>query len=320
MLDFELGRSNLDEFAATLLALAEKDRQIIVVTCDSRGSAKLTHFTEVLPNQTVEMGIAEQNMVGVSAGLASTGKKVFSVTPASFLTARSFEQIKNDVAYSDQPVKLVGISAGVSYGALGYTHHSTHDYAALQALYNIAIISPADNFETREAVRAVVNYPHPVYLRFGKKSTFNLPRKDGRFQIGKARILEVGTDLTFIATGETVAEAFRASLALKEQGVNCGVISLHTLRPFDGEAVLQAANASKALITVEEHSVNGGLGSTVASFLMKRGIYRPMQIIGIPDEEMITGSQEEIYRHYGIDSTGLMNAAIQMVQANKVGI
>ena len=167
-LGLAMGRANLEEFADTLLALAKEDRRILVVTSDSRGSGKLGPFGQALPQQIVEVGIAEQNLVGIAAGLAAAGKKAFAVSPACFLTARALEQIKNDVCYSDVPATVVGISAGVSYGALGSTHHSLHDLAALRAIHNITVIVPADNFETREAVRAAAAAEHPVYLRFGK--------------------------------------------------------------------------------------------------------------------------------------------------------
>ncbi len=161
-LGLTMGRPNLEEFADTVLALAQANRQVVAVTSDSRGSGKLGPFGQALPRQIVEVGIAEQNLVGVAAGLASTGKTVFAVSPACFLTARSFEQVKNDVCYSDNPVVLVGISAGVSYGALGTTHHSLHDYAALRAVNNLEVVAPADNFETREAVRQAAALGKPV--------------------------------------------------------------------------------------------------------------------------------------------------------------
>src|SRR5687768_3035756 len=169
-LGLKMGRPNLDVFAETLTTLATKDRNVLAVTSDSRGSGKLGPFTKQFPGQIVEIGIAEQNLVGVAAGLASCGKVVFAVSPACFLTARALEQIKNDVAYSDNPVKVIGISAGVSYGALGTTHHSLHDYAALRAINNIDIVAPGDNFETREAVRAAARHRRPIYLRFGKRT------------------------------------------------------------------------------------------------------------------------------------------------------
>ena len=166
----KIAKTNLDVFAQTLIELAAQDRNLIVLTSDSRGSGRLAPFAEKYPDQLVEIGIAEQNLVGVSAGLSASGKNVFVVSPASFLTARGLEQIKNDVAYSDHPVKVVGISAGVSYGALGSTHHAIHDLAVLQAINNIDIVVPADNFETRQAVLAAYRHPRPIYLRFGKKA------------------------------------------------------------------------------------------------------------------------------------------------------
>jgi len=162
-------KANLEVFSSTLQKLAAEDKDILAVTSDSRGSGKLVPFAQKYPKQIIEVGIAEQALVGVAAGLASTGKKTFAVSPACFLTARSFEQIKNDVAYSDNPVKLIGISAGVSYGALGSTHHSLHDYAALRAVNNLIIVAPADNFETEQAILQASQINQPFYLRFGKK-------------------------------------------------------------------------------------------------------------------------------------------------------
>src|SRR5436190_23811733 len=173
-LGLKMGRANLEEFADTLLSLAKENRNVIAVTSDSRGSGKLGPFGAALPEQIVELGIAEQNLVGIAAGLASAGKIVFAVSPACFLTARALEQIKNDVCYSDRPVKLIGISAGVSYGALGTTHHSLHDIAALRAINNIEIVVPADNFETREAIKLAAKHDKPIYIRFGKAPLYHV--------------------------------------------------------------------------------------------------------------------------------------------------
>jgi len=315
--DLPIGKTNLDIFAQTLMDLAENDRDILIVTSDSRGSGRLTPFAEKFPEQIVEMGIAEQNMVGVSAGLASAGKKVFTVSPACFLTARGLEQIKNDVAYSDQPVKIVGISAGVSYGALGTTHHSLHDFAVLQAINNIDIVAPADNFETVQVIRAAVQYPRPIYIRFGKKAMPTLHSPDTHFEIGKAIQLTPKLekyDVALIATGETLAPAFLASQILADQGVNSCVLSLHTIRPFDEDAVEQAATRSRVVITIEEHSVNGGLGSRVACFLMQSCIFRPIRIVGIPDEHTVAGNQGEIFNHYGISPQGLAQTALLLLE------
>jgi transketolase len=264
----------------------------------------------------IEVGIAEQNLVGVSAGLASMGKKVFVVSPACFLTARALEQIKNDVAYSDHPVKVIGISAGVSYGALGTTHHSLHDFAVLQAIHNIDIVVPADNLETEQAIRAAIVHPRPLYIRFGKKPMPHLHPSGTKFEIGKAIELTKerdAYDIALIATGETVAPVYLASQTLAEQNITSCVLSLHSLRPFDAGAVRRAVSCSKAVITVEEHSVNGGLGSRIASFLMQEGIFRPLQIIGIPDEHTVTGSQIEIFKHYGISPEGISHSALRIL-------
>jgi transketolase len=310
----KMGRANLDEFADTLLALARADRHVLAVTSDSRGSGKLGPFGQALPDQIVELGIAEQNLVGVSAGLASAGKTVFAVSPACFLTTRAFEQIKNDVAYSDNPVNLVGISAGVSYGALGSTHHSLHDIAALRAIHNIDIVIPADNFETREIVLQSARRRVPTYLRFGKAPVYHLHQPSTRLDIGQAITLRDGRDLAFIATGETVIHAVLAAAALAESGIAARVISMHTVKPLDADAVLRAGRECRALITVEEHSVCGGLGEACAALLMQAGVALPFSIVGVPDEHTVTGSQADIYRHYGISMEELARRARSLGQ------
>ncbi len=313
----QLGRTNLDVFAETLLEIARHDRDVLVVTSDSRGSGKLTQFGDTLPDQIIELGIAEQNVIGISAGLASAGKKVFASSPACFITARSLEQIKNDVAYSDQPVRIIGISAGVSYGALGATHHSLHDFAALRAINNITVIAPADNFETRETIKAVYQYNHPVYVRLGKAPQRHVhTENNSQFMIGKAAQIQDGQDLTFIACGETVSIALSAAQQLEDEGIACRVLSMHTIKPLDEEAVFKAACETKAIITVEEHSVHGGLGEACAAVLMQRGASLPFKIVGFPDEHMVHGSQVEIFNHYGISLNGLAETARRLLYIN----
>jgi transketolase len=309
-----MGRANLEEFAATLLELAQTDRQILVVTSDSRGSARLATFAEAVPDQLIEVGIAEQNLVGITAGLAATGKKAFAVSPACFLTSRALEQIKNDVCYSDVPAKIVGISAGVSYGALGSTHHSLHDLAALRAIHNISVIVPCDNFETREAVRAAATAAHPVYLRFGKSPMYSLCGTEKHFELGRATVVRDGRDAAFIATGETVVHAFLAAARLAELGVECRVLSMHTVKPLDVDAVVRAGRECGSTITVEEHSVHGGLGEACAAVLMQAGVAVPFGVVGLPDEDTVTGSQADIFRHYGISMEGLARTALDMLQ------
>ena len=311
----ELGKANLEVFSETLLSLAERDSNVLAVTGDSRGSGKLLPFAEKLPYQIVEVGVAEQNLVGIAAGLASAGKIVYAVSPACFLTARALEQIKNDVCYSDRPVKLIGISAGVSYGALGSTHHATHDVAALRAINNIDIIVPADNLETAGAIKAAAKMTHPVYIRFGKRPMYHLHKRGTAFEVGKSIAIHQGTDVGFIAAGETVYHALMAAKELSKEGLTSRVISMHTIRPLDTQAVLSAASDCRAMVTVEEHSVSGGLGEACAAVLMEAGIRVPFRIIGFPDEYMVTGSQLDIFRHYGISAQGLAKTAKTLLNA-----
>ena len=308
-----LGKPNLEIFADTLLMEAKKDSKIIVVTSDSRGSGKLVPFGKELPQQIVEVGIAEQNLVGISAGLSASGKKVFAESPASFLTARSLEQIKADIAYSDQPVCLVGISAGISYGQLGSTHHSIHDFAVMRCINNMTIVAPADNFEASEVIKQAVNYNHPLYIRYGKKPMLNIHSGKTQFQIGKAIIIEEGEDVALIATGETVQRAFLASQILKENNINSTIVSMHTIKPFDSETFLKIAKKSKVIVSIEEHSEFGGLGEQCANLLAQNQININFKIIGIPDEYMVNGSQSDVLDHYNMSPEKIANITKSLI-------
>ena len=307
-------KANLEVFAETLLELARKDKDIIVVTSDSRGSGKLTSFGKELPDQIIEVGIAEQNLVGICAGLSAVGKKVFGVSPSSFLTARSLEQIKNDIAYSDHPVTLVGISAGVSYGQLGATHHSIHDIAVLRAINNINIVVPADNFETKEVIKSAVNFKHPLFIRFGKRPMLKLHEGEHNFKIGNGIKIKSGSDLAIIATGETVQRALKASELLEKLNINCTLISMHTIKPFDEEIFLNSISNVKAVITIEEHSVSGGLGEKCASVLMQKNIHLPFKILGFPDEYMVNGSQKDVLDHYNMSAEKILEIAKKLIK------
>jgi len=312
----ELGKANQEVFAKTLLTLARENKNILVVTSDSRGSGKLMPYAAAVPEQLIEVGIAEQNLVGVAAGLASAGQTAFAVSPASFLTARALEQIKNDVCYSDHPVKLIGISAGVSYGALGSTHHAIHDIAVLRAINNIIIIVPADNLETTEAVKAAAKMIHPVYIRFGKRPMHHLHPSDTIFEVGKSLQIRDGRDVAFVATGETVYPALKAAEEMEQSGYSCRVLSMHTIKPLDIEAVIGAAKECRAVVTVEEHCTAGGLGEACASLLMEANIQVPFRIVGFPDEYTMTGNQLEIFAHYGLTAPGLTKTAISLLEGN----
>lgn len=300
-------------FTDTLLALARKDRDIVAVTTDARGSVTLNDFAKELPAQFVECGIAEQDAVGISAGLAHSGKKVFVCGPACFYVARSLEQVKVDLAYSRNPVKILGVSGGVAYGALGATHHSLHDIAALRTFPGMNIVLPCDARQTARLVKLLVDYPEPVYVRVGRAAVPDVYGDDSfPMEFGKANMLADGRDLTIIGTGETVYHAYQAALGLKEHGIQARVLDMAFIKPCDEEAIRKAAADTGHIITVEEHSRFGGLGAMVAEILSEHPV--PIKILGIPDEDVIHGTSREIFVHYGLDADGIVKAALEFLK------
>ncbi|MBT2287627.1 transketolase family protein [Paenibacillus albidus] len=297
----------------TLLELAKDDRDIMVLASDSRGSAAMAPFANTFPEQFVEVGIAEQNIVGMSAGLAHSGKKPFVTSPACFLSMRSIEQIKVDVAYSRTNVKLIGISGGVSYGALGMSHHSVQDIAVARAIPGLAIVLPADRHETKKLTEALVKYDGGVYVRIGRNPVEDVYESDDYpFEIGKAVIVQEGSDITIIAAGETVRVALDAAKALAEHGVSARVINMHTIKPLDEEAIIAAARETRRIITVEEHSIYGGLGAAVAEVVVQHHPV-PMKVLGIPDEPAIAGTTAEVFRHYGLTGDNIKQVALELI-------
>ena len=301
-------------FTDTMLELGKNDKNIIAVTTDARGSVTLTDFANQLPEQFVECGIAEQDAVGIAAGLASCGKKVFVCGPACFYVARSLEQVKVDVAYSNQPVKILGVSGGVAYGALGATHHSLHDIAVLRTFPGMQVVLPCDARQTRKLVKELVDYPHPVYVRVGRNAVPDVYENDDfDFHIGKSIQLQDGKDLTIIATGETVYHAFEAGKRLAAEGISTRVIDMHTLKPVDTEAIVKAAEETGRIITVEEHSMYGGLGGIVTETVCQ-SCPVPVRILGIPDENAIHGKPLEIFHYYNLDADGIYATAKDFVK------
>lgn len=300
-------------FTDTLLELATKDKEIVAVTSDASGSATLTDFGKALPEQFVEVGIAEQNAVGVSAGLASTGKKVFIFGPACFYVARSLEQVKVDMAYSQMPVKICGVSGGVAYSQLGATHHSLHDIAVLRTFPGMEVYLPCDVRQTRKLVEKLVNHPKPAYIRVGRNAVPDVYDDDNfDFELGRANMLMDGKDLTIIGTGETVYHCLEAAKTLKEQGINARVLDMHSLKPFDREAVVKAAKETGRIVTVEEHSIYGGLGGMVAEICAEEC---PVKVkrLGIPDENVIHASPLEVFHHYGFDAEGIVKNVLSFI-------
>lgn len=300
-------------FTAELLNLALKDKDIVAVTTDARGSVTLCDFASTLPSQFVECGIAEQNAVGISAGLAHSGKKVFCCGPASFYTARSLEQVKVDVAYSRNPVKIFGVSGGVAYGHLGATHHSLHDIAALRAFPGMNIVLPCDGRLTTKLVDTITDLNEPVYVRVGRGVVPDVYENDNfTFSLGKANTLMEGEDLTIIGTGETVWHALEAGKILATKGIKARVLDFSSIKPFDSDALEKAAKETGKIITVEEHSRFGGLGALVTEALSEHPV--PVRILGLPDEDAIHGTSKDIFSHYGLDADGIVKAAEEFIR------
>jgi len=291
--------SNRQAVCETLLKLAELDRDIVVLTSDSRGSAGLTAFAEQYPKQFLEVGIAEQNIVGIAAGLARCGKKPVVASPACFLSARAAEQVKVDVAYSQQNVLLLGISGGISYGALGMSHHSLQDIALMRAIPGLDVIIPCDRFETASVIQDLMENPRPAYMRIGRNPVADVFKNSHTgYESGKATLLHKGTDAAIIANGETVRYALDAALLLEEKEILVTVLDMHTLKPFDEQAVIEAAKTG-LIITLEEHSIYNGLGAAVAQTVCANHPVS-VQSLALPDQPVITGNSKEVYEYYGI--------------------
>lgn len=292
---------------------AMDNKDIIVLCSDSRGSAALGPYAEAYPDQFLEVGIAEQNLVGISAGLASCGKRPFAVSPASFLSTRSMEQAKVDVAYSHTNVKLLGISGGVSYGALGMTHHSATDIADMASIPGMRVYLPSDQFLTKELMKHLVEDNDPAYIRIGRNAVEDV-YEEGQldFQMDKAVTVKEGTDLTIIACGELVYEAKKAAEALEKDGKTVRVIDMYCLKPFDEAAVLAAARETNAILTIEEHTRYGGLGAMTAQVTAEN---QPVLVrsLSLPDAPVVTGKTSEIFRHYGLDAAGIARVAREMI-------
>ena len=305
---------NRQAICDTLLNAAKTDKDIVVLCSDSRGSASLTKFADTYPEQFVEMGIAEQDLVSVAAGLASCGKKAFAASPACFLSTRSYEQAKIDCAYSNTNVTLIGISGGVSYGALGMSHHSAQDIAAMSAIPNMRVYLPSDRFQTAKLIEALLQDKKPAYLRVGRNPVEDVYTAENcPFAMDKATILTEGSDVAIIACGEMVRPALDAAELLKAQGISATVVDMYCVKPLDTEAVIKAASGAKAVLTVEEHAPFGGLGSMVAQVV---GEHCPRKVknLSLPDAPVITGTSKEVFDYYGLNADGIAKSAAELLK------
>ena len=301
--------TNRQAICDVLLKQAKNNKDIVVLCSDSRGSASLAPFANEFSNQFIEMGIAEQNLVSVAAGLASCGKIAFAASPACFLSTRSYEQVKVDVAYSNNNVKLIGISGGVSYGALGMTHHSTQDIATMTALPNMRVYLPSDRFQTTKLIEELLRDDLPAYIRVSRSATEDVYDEKMSFKLDKANEIAAGNNALIVTCGELVPYAKKAVEELKKIGVNIGLLDMYCIKPFDENTLLEYANNVDVVFTFEEHSKWGGLGSIVSSILCEKN---PKKVIqrALPDGHIISGTNKDIFKEYKLDTNGMIQTIL----------
>lgn len=304
---------NRQAICEVLMEQAKNDKDIVVLCSDSRGSASLAPFAAAHPQQFVEVGIAEQNLVGIAAGLAACGKKAYAASPACFLSTRSYEQAKVDCAYSNTNVKLIGISGGVSYGALGMSHHSAQDIAAMAAIPNMRVYLPSDRHQTKHLVEALLQDKKCAYIRVGRNPVEDIYSEEScPFTLNKANILCRGTDIAIIACGEMVKPAYDAAALLESKGISASVVDMYCIKPLDTATILDVAANAKAVLTVEEHAPTGGLGSMVAQ-VVGQHCPRKVKNLTLPDAPVITGTSKEVFAYYGLDAAGIVKAAEELL-------
>lgn len=297
--------ANKQMICNVLMDAAKTDKDIVVLCSDSRGSASATPFANAFPEQFVEVGIAEQDLVGIAAGMARCGKRTFPMSPACFIAARSYEQCKVDVAYSHTNVKLIGISGGVSYGALGMSHHSAQDIACMSSIPGMRVYLPSDCYQTKKLMEVLVKDNEPAYIRVGRNAVDPVYSEDNTpFEMDKATWVCKGDDVAIVACGEMVLYAKRAAELLKAKGISATVLDMYCVKPLDKDAVIEAAKNAKAVITVEEHSPIGGLCSMVAQ-VVSESCPRKCITMALPDAPVITGNSKEVFEYYHLTAEGI---------------
>lgn len=296
---------------AELVAQVQSGVELMVVVGDSTSTSKIAPFLEAYPDRVVNVGIAEQNLVGMAAGLSLGGYTVFTANAAPFLTTRSAEQVKNDVSYSKSNVKLLGLNAGVAYGPLASTHHAIDDISIMLGLGNIHVVAPMDAVEAREIIRWSIGFDGPAYIRMDNQAFPVIHDENYKFVPGKPDVLAEGSGTLIIGMGSVMGEAYQAVQSLKEKNIACGLVNLSSLRPLDTEALANIIKKYERVITVEEHSLHGGAGALVAKLIADKGLRVSFTALGIPEGSFsVCGSREEIRAHYGIDSRGIVKAAL----------
>ncbi len=300
---------NRQAICEVLMEQAKSDKDIIALCSDSRGSASMTPFFKDFPDQSVEVGIAEQNLVSIAAGMAHAGKKTFCFSPACFLSTRSYEQAKVDVAYSNTNVKLIGISGGISYGELGMSHHSAQDIAAMSAIPNMRVYLPSDRFQTAKLIKALLTDDSPAYVRVGRNPVEDIYSEESTpFEMNKATVWKfgdsIGKKVVIVACGEMVRPALEAAKILEKEGITVTVLDMYCVKPFDSDALINAADGADLVVSVEEHAPFGGLGSNVASVVAANKPCKVVQM-ALPDDHVITGKSKAVFDYYGLNSEGI---------------
>ncbi len=303
-----------DAYSQTLEAMAAEDTRVCAVVNDSVSSTKLKTFQGKFPDRFVNVGIAEQNMVGVGAGLANGGMVPYVCGASCFLTARSMEQVKVDLGYSKWNVKLCGMSSGMAYGELGPTHHSIEDVAWTRVIPNLTVIVPTDPVETASVMRYSLRHEGPMFLRISRMPVPQVHADDYAFELGRAPVLREGEDVTIMANGVMVSRALEAAAKLDEQGVKARVLNMSSIKPIDKEAILDAARTTRGIVTAEEGLMAGGLGGAVAEILALHHP-APMRMLGLPDVFAPTGSAEFLLEHFGLTAAGIVVASLQLMEA-----
>lgn len=301
-----------EAFARALAGEARQNERIVALANDSIGSSNLGGFGKEFPSRLFNVGIAEQDLVGIAAGLANGGKIPFACGAACFLTGRALEQVKVDLAYSKANVKLCGMSPGLAYGALGATHHAIEDLAWLRVLANLTIVAPADALETEQAVRAAARLDGPVYLRISRVPLPLVHDERYRFVIGRAALVHEGDNATIIACGTMVTRAVDAAALLAADGLSVAVVNMSTIRPIDRQAIAEAA-ARGPIVTVEEHSIYGGLGGAVAEVVATTQPVR-MRMLGVPGAFAPTGPTAWLLEHFGLTPSGIRDATLELLR------
>lgn len=303
-----------DAFIARLTDLARRQPRVMLITGDL-GFGVLDNFSRELPRQFLNAGVAEQNMTGVATGLALEGRVVFTYSIGNFPTLRCLEQIRNDAAYHEADVKIVCVGGGFSYGALGMSHHATEDLAILRSM-PITVVAPGCDWEAAEATEALAALPGTCYLRLDRSSSGKTNRPGEQFELGRAREVREGTDVTLVATGGILTEALAAAERLAREGIDARVLSVHTVKPIDVGAILRASDETGAIVTIEEHTVDGGLGSAVAEVCLDHGRSPRFRRVGLrAGFSAIVGSQEFLRDRYEMSATHIANAARAVLRA-----